>query len=232
MQIQPLVTVKQAAEVLGVGKKFIRKKLTAGEMKGERRIVGEKEKWFVYQGEVDNLLESQQLPSLPEKASRISTDGLNEFFENQTHGEEPISTTNQDSEPVYQSNQNAQSDSTANEIFTPENEVTPSQVFDATPTSTGLIHLLPYIEDYLHSLGLRFAQHLAVERATAEVLQEELQIKVQLLQAVPQLEDRLRRANETIQTKDLELSHLKAHIRGLETELEKARKPWWQKLFA
>src|ERR1700733_2003342 len=89
MQIHPLVTVKKAAAVLGVDKKIIREKLTSGEIKGECRRVGEKDKWFVYHGAVQDLLETERLPEL-EKADRLSTEGLNELFEDVQDKEDTV----------------------------------------------------------------------------------------------------------------------------------------------
>ena len=81
MRMHPLVTVKKAASILGVGKEIIRDKLMTGELKGEIRRIGLKDKWFVYSGEVDFLLENQRLPELEAKTDRISTQGMNEFFD-------------------------------------------------------------------------------------------------------------------------------------------------------
>ena len=81
MRMHPLVTVKKAASILGVGKETIREKLMSGELKGEIRRIGLKDKWFVYSGEVDSLIENQRLPELEAKTDRISTQDMGEFFE-------------------------------------------------------------------------------------------------------------------------------------------------------
>jgi hypothetical protein len=87
MQMHPMVTVKKAANVLGTDKRSLRQKLASGELKGERRRVGSKRKWFIYAGEVEYLLEKQRLPELMSQAERTSVDGLHEFFEDDA---EPI----------------------------------------------------------------------------------------------------------------------------------------------
>jgi len=81
MRMHPLVTVKKAASILGVGKETIREKLMSGELKGEIRRIGLKDKWFIYSGEVDYLLENQRLPELESKTDRVSTKDMGEFFE-------------------------------------------------------------------------------------------------------------------------------------------------------
>lgn len=92
MQVHPMVTVKKAANVLGIHKEAIRRKLASGEIKGERRRVGSKDKWLIYSGEVEYLLEKQRIPELVERAERTSVEGLTDFF---TGDAEPI-----EAEPV------------------------------------------------------------------------------------------------------------------------------------
>ena len=81
MQIHPLVTVKKASAVLGIDRNTLRERLGSGEMKGEKRRVGEKEKWFIYHEEIENWLEKQRLPELTEQTDRLSTEGLSEIFD-------------------------------------------------------------------------------------------------------------------------------------------------------
>ncbi|MDR3616532.1 MAG: helix-turn-helix domain-containing protein [Candidatus Obscuribacterales bacterium] len=81
MQIHPLVTVKKASAVLGIDRNTLRERLGSGEMKGEKRRVGEKEKWFIYHEEIENWLEKQRLPELTEQSDRLSTEGLSEIFD-------------------------------------------------------------------------------------------------------------------------------------------------------
>ncbi len=64
MQIHPLVPMRKAAALLGVEKDQLKAKLTAGEIKGEQRRVGSKDKWFVYAGEVSNRIDNERLPEL------------------------------------------------------------------------------------------------------------------------------------------------------------------------
>lgn len=64
MQIHPLVPMRKAAALLGVDKDQLKAKLVAGEIKGEQRRVGSKDKWFVYSGEVSNRIDSERLPEL------------------------------------------------------------------------------------------------------------------------------------------------------------------------
>jgi excisionase family DNA binding protein len=88
LRVHPLVTVKKAASLLGVDKRTIREKLRAGELRGELRRVGMKDKWFVYSGEVDFLIENQRIPELEARAERTSLEGMNPLFEEKSEDTE------------------------------------------------------------------------------------------------------------------------------------------------
>ncbi len=244
MQIHTLLTVKKAAAALGLDKKIIREKLSNGEMRGERRRVGEKEKWFVYQGEVQNLLDNQGLPSPHEKAERVSTEGMTEFFDD---GAESMNanTGTFGANPQY-ANADPQHISPNQPYVTPN----PQDLFEdaqyviaeaqnialhssaSRSPLAAVAHVMPYLEEYLHQLTGQFASHLALERAHTNQLQRKLTLKNEMLRKMSGLEQKLRHANESIQTKDIEIWHLKVHILSLETDLAKARRPWWQKILA
>jgi len=71
-----MITVKDAAAALGVDERTIREKLSTGEWKGEKQLVGLKEKWFMYHGEFERQVE--RLRAL--RAGRTSLDGVDEVF--------------------------------------------------------------------------------------------------------------------------------------------------------
>ena len=53
MQKHPLLTVKEAAEILRLDERSVRERLVNGQLKGEKKSVGLREKWFVYHGSVE-----------------------------------------------------------------------------------------------------------------------------------------------------------------------------------
>ncbi len=79
MQIQPLVKVKKAANLLGVDKTELTRRLSTGEVKGECKTIGAKQKWFIFSGELDNLLVKERFGGTP--AERVSVEGMTEFFD-------------------------------------------------------------------------------------------------------------------------------------------------------
>jgi hypothetical protein len=236
MQIHPLVTVKKAAAVLGVDKKIIRQKLTTGEIQGERRRVGEKDKWFVYHGAVQNLLESERLPELQEKADRVSTEGLTELFEDDRAGDGD-QTIPSDVALAARAAAAANGDATASDVDVLQIYET-AGIQNAVDLSSNnadraaIAHLLPSLDEFLHQLTIEFAHRLSKERGLILRLQQDVAMRDEQLQKVPTLEKKLRQAKESMQTRNLEVANLQERVIELETQLANVTTPWWKKLFA
>jgi len=67
MNINSMISVKDAAALLGCDKKYVREKLDQGLFKGEKRLDGEKEKWFVQRKDVE--AELSRLPIITPKGT-------------------------------------------------------------------------------------------------------------------------------------------------------------------
>ncbi|MBX9669390.1 MAG: hypothetical protein K2X93_17345 [Candidatus Obscuribacterales bacterium] len=59
-----MISVKAAAALLGCDKRAIREKLDQGKLKGEKRLDGDKEKWYVKRADVEKLVELASPPPL------------------------------------------------------------------------------------------------------------------------------------------------------------------------
>jgi hypothetical protein len=55
-----LISVKEAAEMLGLDERSVRERLINGQLKGEKRNVGLREKWFVHAGSVESAAGKHQ----------------------------------------------------------------------------------------------------------------------------------------------------------------------------
>lgn len=53
MNKHPMLSVKEAANLMGCDERWVRERLNQGQLKGEKKNIGLKEKWFVYAGEVE-----------------------------------------------------------------------------------------------------------------------------------------------------------------------------------
>lgn len=51
-----MLSVKEAANLMGCDERWVRERLNQGQLKGEKKSIGLKEKWFVYAGEVEAAL--------------------------------------------------------------------------------------------------------------------------------------------------------------------------------
>lgn len=56
MNKHPMLSVKEAAHLMGCDERWVRERLNQGQLKGEKKNIGLKEKWFVYAGEVEAAL--------------------------------------------------------------------------------------------------------------------------------------------------------------------------------
>lgn len=57
MNKHPMLSVKEAAKLMGCDERWVRERLNQGQLKGEKKKVGLKDKWYVYAGEVEASLE-------------------------------------------------------------------------------------------------------------------------------------------------------------------------------
>lgn len=79
IQKHPMVTAKEAATALGIDERTVREKLSKEEWKGEKKLVGMKEKWFMHRGELNRQIERLGL-SRPE--ARVTLQGMEPVFDN------------------------------------------------------------------------------------------------------------------------------------------------------
>ena len=56
MNKHPMLSVKEAANLMGCDERWVRERLNQGQLKGEKKSIGLKDKWFVYAGEVEAAL--------------------------------------------------------------------------------------------------------------------------------------------------------------------------------
>lgn len=73
MQKHPLLSVKEAAEALRLDERSVRERLTNGTLKGEKKMMGLREKWFVYKGAIDSALGKQENLDLSSPEPAVAT---------------------------------------------------------------------------------------------------------------------------------------------------------------
>jgi hypothetical protein len=253
MQSQPLVTVKRAAALLGLDKDELRKKLTTGEVKGEQREVGEKKKWFIYSGELEQLL-TARFGEPEETAARVSLDGMSAFFQKPQAEEIEDATivfpAAEPTEPVEMgapvhtekapaARTSARTRSRAVESPTQvatsidysaslELALRTSNVIDASIVRRPDTHELDTI---INSLSIEFTYRLAEEQQRVYRLQTNLEEKAQLADRVAPLETALQREVREGCMKSIHIKNLEHEVQALKTALEYKNLPWWKRLF-
>jgi hypothetical protein len=196
-----MVAVKKAAALLGVNKVELRAKLSAGQIQGECQVVGEKEKWFIYSSELDNLLDS--MPGLVEAKERTTLDGLQKFFE-------PGSTPSIVQDVIY---------------------AEPLQVECVVETSqeTGIEPALD-LNKVIESLTIEFAYRLTEEHQKVLRLRDQLHEKDLVVQRLAPMEKALQLEVRQGCVKEVELKNLRSLVENLESDIARLRTPWWKRI--
>jgi len=207
-----MVSLKKAATALGLAKDDVRSMLDAGAIKGERKVVGEKEKWFVHHREIESFLGSKRIQGWNARQDRASLNGLHQIFE-------------QDE---------------ANEANKTENALTEiSEVDDGNELDHQVkINYLQRdtstrIDAILRTLTTEFAHRLCEERQTVVTLQQEVSTKDEKISKLAETEAQLRERLACLDSsKDAEIRCLNTQINLLEERLAEKRKPWWARVFS
>ncbi|CAN5294655.1 hypothetical protein BH10CYA1_BH10CYA1_28710 [soil metagenome] len=253
MQIHPLVTVKKAASALGVDREVIRNMIDIGAVRGERRFIKNKEKWFLYQEEVQEYLEKRAL-ELSEQATRTTMEGLGEFFA-PTDEAAPQPQLDLNAVEFELSGAELEINGVELEINGVELElngsvlVKPEFLAQLLESESMLVTEVDEDEDdhpdrmylqteqhsldqMLHSLTIEFAHRLCEERQIICNLKQQLDERNQLLAGIPDLRQKLDEVKSLQQSRDAEIKALKANITALESDLSWSKKPWWNRLFS
>lgn len=203
IQKNPMVTVAEAAAALGIDARTVREKLSSGDWKGEKRMVGMKEKWFMYRGELDRQLERLQIARPRE---RVSTQGLEPIFE---------STDLSDEETVDAQSVEVQNDKNSQEIASKVIEAVLAKVTEQfskqlTVEKEVIFSLRKDLEEKDRALRLlpdlqKQAEH---ERENAEIRALEIEA--------------LRK----------QIAAIEEEKQSLEATVEELRTPWWRKWFS
>jgi hypothetical protein len=200
-----MVSLKKAATALGLEKDDVRSMLDAGAIKGERKAVGEKQKWFIHHREIESFLGSKRIQGWNAKQDRASVTGMNQFFE----PDESSKTENALTE--------------IDEVNEVEEQVKINYLQPDTSTR---------IDAILRTLTTEFAHRLCEERQNVVTLQQEVSAKEEKIGQLTEAEAHLRERLTCLDSsKDAEIRCLNTQINLLEERLAERRKPWWARLF-
>jgi hypothetical protein len=248
MQIHPIVPLRKAASLLGVDKDQLKAKLVSGEIKGEQRRVGSKDKWFVYSGEVSNRIDTERLPELMKRT--MQTDGQLALEVETILETDPISLTDLDS--FFEETEAVVTDeSTAPEQVTEVEKVEVSaDLFShaekiVTEIEAGVKGGVPATLEFNHifeSLTVVFAQRLSDEyqrvlTAEQKVKTAETRLKVAEQKSkayeenIKRLEIQRDEAQYVVDERNSTIAELELQMREMQEQLAAKKPSFWQKLF-
>ncbi len=215
MQKHPLLSVKEAAEKLRLDERSVRERLANGSLKGEKRKVGLRDKWFVYSGSVEASLAKQgpfEGDPIAFADVVVDTDAVEDVVDafEAVHADDDEEGASDDR---WLERNRDKVQAIAAELLKPLADKIEAQaevIYEQRRTITEQerqIRLLPDL------------QKLAEDRAKAAELKHVES-------------EALRKQIEALEEAKLhEEEALKKQVAALQQELETAKQPWWKKLF-
>lgn len=218
MYKHPMLSVKEAAAMLGCDERWIRERLNQGQLKGEKKTIGMKEKWFVYKGEIDAALARKGVT--PTVAVP------------QTDFEPSVTDAVINSEPYEESSE--EEPTPAREWLGMERdavrllaeEMVKPLVETIKQQTLALSERDRMIED--QGRQLRLLPDLEKREETAR---KEAEMKALELEALNKQIAALQEEKETLAEKAREANELTQDIDSLKAQVEQLQKPWWKKMF-
>lgn len=211
MQKHPLLSVKEAAEMLKLDERSVRERLINGQLKGEKRSIGLREKWFVYSGSIEAAIGKQnQFNGDPIGLTEVTIDEneVAEAQDSQHEEEAPFSEEN-----WIESNRDKVK-LLAEEIVKPMLERLDAQsevIFEQRKTIQEQERQLRLLPD-LQKQATNRAQELDLKHVENEALKKQ----------ITAMEEQLR-------VKETESASLSEDLTIIKTKLEELEKPWWKK---
>ncbi|MDX2106222.1 MAG: hypothetical protein SFY67_07455 [Candidatus Melainabacteria bacterium] len=221
MYKHPMLSVKEAAAALGCDERWIREKLNQGTLKGEKRTIGLKDKWFVYKGEIDAALAKKGTPAV-----------------NATNVEEADSSYFGVEEETIDVKAESQSDTDNRYIAGLEEivKVIANQFAEKLDQQKEFTQQLQReLEDKDRQLKLL----PDLEKKLAEAQEKEFEMKAlekQLLALEEKKAEAQKAAEEIIEKisseKDTQINQMQEELLAINNKLQELQKPWWKKWFS
>lgn len=196
-----LISVKEAAEVLGLDERSVRERLINGQLKGEKRSVGLREKWFVHAASVE-----------------VSA-GKHQVFDATPDDDIPIDAETVDAENAAPPPANAWLDEERRRVKMLAEEMIQPLLHTIREQERALqdkdrqLRLLPDLQKQAEQ-----------ERKAAEVRALEVEALKKQIAALE--EQRLE-----LEAKAGQASELATSLQALSHRVEELQKPWWKRLF-
>jgi DNA repair exonuclease SbcCD ATPase subunit len=230
-----MVTVAEAAAALGIDERTVREKLSKEEWKGEKRMIGMKEKWFMHRGELDRQVERLRIMRPQE---RVSTHGMESVFES----EETIDTQTVDAQSVEVQSGNQTSEKISIAIDDVLTKLTEQFSRQLHAEKEVIFTLKKELEEKDRQLRLLpdLQKRAEEERQAAELKEleaEALRKQIVAMEAEQQQAAESRRtAEEEIarltEEKEAQAKAVQEQLQALSATVQELKNPWWKKWFS
>lgn len=209
MQKHPMVSVKEAAAALGCDERWVREKLNQGQLKGEKKTIGMKEKWFVYKGEIDAALAKRG------QAATVLQPDNKQYFGVDEEVIDVVEDEAQDSRSSHQASLEEVIRLIANQFAEKleDEKLVKLQLQKELEEKERQLRLLPDLQKQAEQ-----------ERKAAEIRALEIEA---LSKQIAALEEE-RHATESKLEK---VESLESQVSALNEQLRQLQKPWWKKWF-
>ncbi|MFA6212799.1 MAG: hypothetical protein WCT03_11535 [Candidatus Obscuribacterales bacterium] len=228
-----LLSVKEAAALLNLDKKSVRERLLNGQLTGEKKLVGDREKWFVDSYSVEKTLARRKIDYADQAesavqilkvitATAVDADSANNL-------DQAVSLNQEGSAPIRHS---------ASEVLRGEwYQQEKARIEDFIEHAVSEQVLQPLVDRLSAEANKQIAavtkaanDELEVERLKAIRLEERV---FELHEAKVELEVSLHQEIELLQLESNSRENLvMEQLKTLTQKLEKLERPWWKKLFS
>lgn len=212
MQKHPLLSVKEAAELLKLDERSVRERLINGQLKGEKRSIGLREKWFVYSGSIESAIGKQnQFVGDPIGLTEVFVDE-NEVAEDQ----DLVRDVGESTESNWIESNRDKVKLLAEEIVKPMLEKLDAQsevIFEQKKVIQEQERQLRLLPD-LQKQAANRAQELDLKHVENEALKKQITAM-----------------KDQVKAKEEESASVTVILESLKDKVEQLEKPWWKKWF-
>lgn len=245
MQKHPMLAVKEAAVMLGCDERWVRERLNQGQLKGEKKKIGAKDKWFVYRGAIEAALaEARGVAGYTHTSAESSEDAGGDFETDLSFDPVEKKTINVDfiekkvstEETDWLAAEQAKVKEFADLLLKPLVEKVESQT-----------RLLVEQERTIHEQEIRLRllpdlkkreeeerQARELKEVEAEALRKQIaamQEEKQIVELEAQEAERLRKQVEELENEKKSAAIALSELEALKCQVADLQKPFWKKLF-
>lgn len=258
MPKQRLLSLREAADALGIDEKAVQAQLVAGQLKGEKKSAWLQDKWFVYKGEVDDLLAKQSKETSKKQSGKQVPATENAFAVDlkavmgPNRGGNGSKTSSEDEVRLWLATERERLKLIVEQVMQPLVEKIAAQAQALAEKDrvideqSRMLKMLPDLEKQAKEARAKETEMTELKEKIATLQEHSKQgelAKVKVVELESTLQDLKRLEAESKAEADAKLERtrkeaeeqakaLDEEIILLSTQLEFARKPWWRRMFA